>query len=199
MRRLSEDALKHKRWIRLYTEIIDDRKVQRLAPNVFKVWINCLAIAGTNSGKLLPIDDMSWRMRMSDNDLRMCIDELVLCGLLDIDAAGHCSPHNWGKRQFHRDAIDPTNAERQKRFRGRAKRRETVSETAGVTDSVTDTVTQNRSVSVSASDSESVDIREVAQQEEGVSSGNSPRIRLSVREKNGVTGVRVRRNAQGGI
>jgi hypothetical protein len=35
-----EDALKRPPWLRLYREVASDRKVQRLAGDVFKFWVN---------------------------------------------------------------------------------------------------------------------------------------------------------------
>lgn len=141
---------KYSRWIRLYVDIVDDMKAQRLNGNAFKVWINLLALGGQNNGILPSIDEIAFRLRMSQNDAANFVDELVSLGFIDVvSGIGEptvLSPHNWDKRQFKWDA-DPTNRLRQKRHRDRR-----VSSRNGRRNGrVTDGVTEIPSVSVSVS------------------------------------------------
>lgn len=89
-------------WFRFYAEAIDDPKVQRLAPNLFKTWVNLLCIASQSGGILPSIDDIAFRLRMSVHDAEQQISDLILAGLLDITESGR-SPHNWSGRQFQSD------------------------------------------------------------------------------------------------
>lgn len=91
-------------WFRFYTEALDDPKVQRLPPHLFKTWVNLLCLAGTNGGKFPSIDDIAFRLRLSPTDAGQQIDELILAGLIDIGASGEREPHNWQSRQFVSDS-----------------------------------------------------------------------------------------------
>ena len=104
-----------KPWIRLYSEIIDDPKVQLLEPDHFRMWINFMCLASSNGGKVELSKQVSWRLRVSDDGLNHCISVLTAAGLLDEDDAGGVWIHNWSERQFESD--DQTKKSRQWRKR----------------------------------------------------------------------------------
>jgi hypothetical protein len=106
-------------WFRLYTEVLDDPKVQRLPDALFKTWINALCIAARNNGKLPPIADLAFSIRLSEKDASKRVAQLIAAGLLDRDGE-ELTLHNWGARQPKSD----TSTDRVKRFRERS---ETVS------------------------------------------------------------------------
>jgi hypothetical protein len=89
-------------WFRFYSEALDDPKVQRLAPHLFKAWVNLLCLANMGDGKLPSIDDIAFRLRLSVQDAGQQVADLILAGLLDITNLG-TEPHNWSKRQFVSD------------------------------------------------------------------------------------------------
>ncbi len=92
------------RWFRLYAEMLDDPKVQRLSPALFKTWVNLLCLASATSGKLpKSIDDIAYRLRLSIHDAGQQIDDLILAGLVDISPNGTREMHNWSARQFISD------------------------------------------------------------------------------------------------
>jgi len=131
-------------WLRLYTDILDDSKAQRLPSHLFKSWINLLALTKAHDGRLPSLEEIAFRLRISAHDAQTAIDELILVGLIDIDQDGTLSPHGWSKRQYAWDGKDRTAAERKRRSRhGRV--------TVNVTDDVTDDVTVPASVSDSVS------------------------------------------------
>src|SRR5262245_52369151 len=99
-------------WLRLYTDILQNRKVQRLPPELFKGWINLLALTKENDGLLPSIEDVAFRLRMSDEEAESLIEALVERGLLESDGE-RLTPHNWDGRQY----MDTTAAERAKRYR----------------------------------------------------------------------------------
>jgi hypothetical protein len=102
------------RWYRVYTELVDDPKVQRLKPALFKALINLWCLASANEGTLPPVDEIAFKLRMKPEKARRVLTELRTAGLLDDDATG-THPHNWAGRQFTSDGSTP----RVKRFRER--------------------------------------------------------------------------------
>lgn len=113
-------------WLRLYTSILDDPKVQRLPAELFKAWINLLCLAKENDGDLPSVGDVAFRLRISEAETNNLVEELANRGLLDSDGET-LKPHNWDGRQFLSDE-DPTAAIRARRYRQR---------TRDVTDDVT--------------------------------------------------------------
>lgn len=105
------------RWFRFYDEALNDKKVQRLAPHLFKTWINLLCLASKSKGKLPCDDDISFELRISVQDARQQLEDLVLAGLVDIMPDGSREPHNWQERQFTSD----TSQERTRKYRERLK------------------------------------------------------------------------------
>lgn len=106
------------RWFRMYTDVLDDPKVQKLPPPLFKTWVNLLCLAGRNDGMLPGMDDIAFALRLDDDICAEHIQELVQRGLLD--AGDGLSPHNWDARQFKSDR-DETAAERKRAQRNREK------------------------------------------------------------------------------
>lgn len=118
------------RWFRFYDRALDDPKVQRLAPDVFKGWVNLLCLASRNDGRLPGIADIAFALRITDREADSLIITLMGAGLLE-DGPQGLTPHKWNELQFQGDK-DPTNAERQRRFREKH-RNETVTRYATVT------------------------------------------------------------------
>lgn len=104
------------RWFRFYEGALDDPKVQRLPPELFKAWVNILCLASRNDGTLPCIEDIAFGLRLTEAEAVSLINALANADLLD-DVDGKLEPHNWRERQFKSDNCDPTNAARQKRYR----------------------------------------------------------------------------------
>lgn len=115
------------RWFRVYDDMVDDPKVQRLPDASFKALVNLWCLASQNDGELPPNEDIAFKLRMKLDKVEVLIAALAGCGLLDCDATS-ARPHNWNARQFKSDVSN----ERVKRHRERK---------CNVTDTVTDTVT----------------------------------------------------------
>jgi hypothetical protein len=109
------------RWFRFYEGALDDPKVQRLSPAVFKGWVNLLCLASKHKGKLPGLADIAFALRISDHEADSLIAALMDVGLID-DVGDGMQPHKWYERQYQ----DPTNAERQRNFRERNKASVTV-------------------------------------------------------------------------
>lgn len=132
------------RWFRMYDEVLDDPKVQRLPAPLFKAWVNLLCLASKSGGTLPPVADIAFALRVDDEQAQAWIADLCERGLIDADR-----PHNWDSRQF----VSDNSTERVKRFRQKkAEEAKTVScnadETFHVTppdtESDTDTETESK-------------------------------------------------------
>ncbi len=117
-------------WFRLYTDILNDPKVQRLSADDFKGWINILALSKEHEGLLPSTDDVAFRLRITESEAERLVETLTNQGLLDPTDDG-LTPHNWDGRQFLSDD-DPTAALRARRYRSNKR------VTNGVTRDVTD-------------------------------------------------------------
>lgn len=133
------------RWWRAYDEAVDDPKLQQLPPALSWAWFNLCCITSQNGGNLPSTEAIAFKLRSTPAKTRRLIADLIQAGLIDTDAHGQ-RPHNWNARQFKSDT-DPTNADRQKRYRERSRNGPntvTPTVTASVTPTVTDTVTAKR-------------------------------------------------------
>lgn len=119
------------RWIRLYTEIVDDPKMQRMAADSFRFLINLWCVAGMNDGKIPPVEDVAFRLRIPEEECNRRLHELVRLGLLDSEE-GALSPHNWNERQYASDH-DSAQRKRRSRMSQRCHGELAVTVTAGVT------------------------------------------------------------------
>jgi len=116
-------------WLRLYHDVLDDPKVQRLDPGVFKIWINllCLASRSEPRGTLPDPGDIAFALRIDEGAARAALDELLERGLVEVTDGG-LAIHNWDARQFRSDNV----SERVRRHRRSAQgepRSESVHET----------------------------------------------------------------------
>ena len=122
------------RWFRMYDEVLDDPKVQRLSLALFRTWVNVLCAASRRGGTIPPVDELAFMLRYDEAKLAQQLDDLASAGLID-DLDGEATPHNWSGRQFQSD----TSTERVKRFRGKKRK---VSETPQVTPPDTESDTE---------------------------------------------------------
>jgi hypothetical protein len=104
------------RWFRLYDELLDDPKVQRLSGDDFKAWINLLCLASRKEGSLPPEMDIAFALRVDAKKGSAIVARLVSAGLFD-DDGGRFVPHGWNTRQYKSDV----STGRVKRFRERSK------------------------------------------------------------------------------
>src|ERR1043165_3802371 len=102
-------------WLRLYDTLPDDPKVQLLAPELFRTWINLLCVAKRNNGRLGPVTDLAFTLRLSPQQITDQLDGLIKAQLIDKLPSGCFTPHNWKKFQFASDDA----AARMRRYRKR--------------------------------------------------------------------------------
>jgi hypothetical protein len=87
-------------WIKLYTEIANDRKMCQLTDRQFRVCINLFALAGfvDDGGILPPLDDMAFQLRMTEQDLLDDLQALTRANIVIEDHAVWMLAH-WIERQ----------------------------------------------------------------------------------------------------
>lgn len=102
------------RWFRFYDEALNDPKVQRLAPDLFKAWVNLLCLASEHKGYLPELADIAFALRCPEARAAGIVARLVTAKLIDHDGQ-RLKPHNWSTRQYENDS----SAERTKRWRER--------------------------------------------------------------------------------
>lgn len=113
------------RWFRMYDEILDDPKVQKLSGEEFKAWVNLLCLAARNGGALPRIEDVAFALRRCPEAVEALLERMRRARLIDVRGRGakrRFTPHGWDKRQF----VSDSSTDRVKRFR---KRSSAVSET----------------------------------------------------------------------
>lgn len=120
------------RWFRMYDEILDDPKVQKLAPGLFKMWVNALALCSRNGGRLPPVADCAFAFRETEESVSSAFHALNELGFL-VTVDETFQPKNWRKRQYKSD----TSTDRVRNFR---KRSRNVTETAPDTETDTETL-----------------------------------------------------------
>ena len=129
-------------WIKLYHEILDDPKMGRLPDKLWRRTIELFLIAGDIhlGGDLPAVGDMAWRLRLTEDELSLDLEQLERAGIISKDTDTY-TVTNFSKRQ---DKV--SNADRQSRYRGR-KRTELLSgddnETIKSQDSNDDVTTRN--------------------------------------------------------
>jgi hypothetical protein len=126
-------------WFRFYNDAVIDPKVQRLSGDMFKMWVNILCLASKFGGALKK-DDLKYSLRLSDTETQEILNFFIERNLLD-DMGDIVMPHNWDGRQYKSDNSDPTNAQRQKRYRD-SKSNGTVTDDRNGSNAVTITATE---------------------------------------------------------
>jgi len=106
-------------WFRMYAEVINDPKAQRLPAETFKAWINILCLACQHEGEIPSDEDIAFALRVDVRKAQKLVKCLVDADLIDVSETGR-SPHNWEGRQYKSDV----STGRVKRFRERSKKQD---------------------------------------------------------------------------
>lgn len=131
------------RWFRFYADAMRNPKVLRLSDKDFRLWVNLLALAAENDGRIPADDDLKLVLGMRLDHLKGGLDRLISGGLIDLLDDGY-EPHHWSKFQYKSD----TSTDRVQKHR--AKRN--VSETPPDTEADTETEKKEKSKGASALD-----------------------------------------------
>lgn len=99
-------------WFRVYSEALDNPKLQRLSGSAFKGWFNlaCLANVSEPRGALPPLPVIAFRLRLSERQAKALLEELVAARLVDVTGDGYAL-HHWDTWQYESDLRD-TNGRR---------------------------------------------------------------------------------------
>lgn len=92
-------------WFRVYAELLDNPKIQRLKPTLRCHWLNlaCLACSGSPRGTLPPVDDCAFRLRLSVTVMSGILEELTALRLVDANGDRFVM-HDWDEWQYESDA-----------------------------------------------------------------------------------------------
>lgn len=153
-------------WIRLYTRLPSDPKVQSLPDHLFRfllnLWCTC---GGTETATIPSVKDLAWVMRIDQERCIAYLNFLEEEGFIDRDG-DILTPHNWDIYQYESDS----STERVRLFRDRSKgKKKRSNETLPKRSSVTNMKRSPSgllSVSESASESESEKRKNKENQEE---------------------------------
>lgn len=104
-----------KYWIKLYHEILYDRKSASLDDRLWRRMIECFLFAGEldNNGHLPAIEDMSWTLRITEEELETDLIELQRIGILAMQ------DNQWYVTNFSKRQAPTTSTERTRRQRER--------------------------------------------------------------------------------
>lgn len=124
-------------WWRAEDNSIDHPKLLKLSDAMHRAWYTLNCVASANDGVLPPTEDIAVRLRVKPTKVAEWITKLVTAGLYDNDG-GVFRPHNWNKRQYKTDTIDPTAAKRAKDYRDRKRNERDASRSVTRDDAVRD-------------------------------------------------------------
>ena len=119
-------------WFRFYRAVVNSPKVQRLAPPLFKAWVNMLCCT-LDDGSLPTPGDLAFTLRTTEKQVvtwlqALAVERLMLC------CDGVWIAHDW-------DTHQPKSDSSRERTAAMRERRKAVTSDAGVTVSVTSHVT----------------------------------------------------------
>jgi len=101
-------------WLRLYTDSLDNTKIQSLPGILYKAWGNLLCLCRISRGVLPPINVIAFRLRTTERQAQAWVDELVSRRLIDRNG-DVLVMHDWNEHQYESDDA----AQRMKRHRKR--------------------------------------------------------------------------------
>ena len=122
------------KWLRLWSEMLDDAAVQQLHLAAFKLWIDLLCVVGEADGAPVTVEQLAFRTRTRKTRCKSALDELLAARLI-VSRNGKVKPRNWQRFQYKSDDVGA----RVKRYRER-------DETVHVTPPETETETEERRV-----------------------------------------------------
>lgn len=92
-------------WFRVYDNLIDNPKVMRLKPDLFRALVSLWCLAKRYGGKLPPVHDIAFALRVNETKVTAWIEELKQSGLVDEAADGTLTPHDWNDHQYSSDNV----------------------------------------------------------------------------------------------
>jgi len=111
-------------WLRFYTDTLENLKIQKLPPNLFKAWVNFLCISKIFNGVLPDTETIAYRLHCAQKQIDHWRNELVSRRLIDRLPDGGFRMHDWDEHQY----VSDNSTERVRKYR--SKQAETASREA---------------------------------------------------------------------
>lgn len=105
-------------WLRLYDDLPENAKMQRLPLVLFRACVNLWAIAKRNGGKLPSLETVAFGLRVPATKAQQWIDALERAACLDRNDDGTLSPHDWHKHQYESDNVTERTRKHRAKQRG---------------------------------------------------------------------------------
>jgi predicted ArsR family transcriptional regulator len=70
-------------WLRLYTDVLDDRRFFQMPAELYRRWTMLLMVAKRHGGQIPPNADIAFALRISEDEARGTLDDLAAYGLID--------------------------------------------------------------------------------------------------------------------
>jgi len=94
------------KWFRFHADALNNPKVQRLHPEVFRAWVNILCIACEHNGAIPNVTDLAFLLRLDEGTTQHAVDTLVSARLIEESGDGY-TPHDWDEHQYRKASDDP--------------------------------------------------------------------------------------------
>ena len=100
-------------WMKFYYDMLDDPKMGRLSDHLWRRVSEFFLIAGEsgNGGYLPSVEDMSWRLRSTPEEITECLEAVSRVGIVAL------TPDGWFVINFAKRQDAASNAERQRLYR----------------------------------------------------------------------------------
>lgn len=117
-------------WIKLYHEILDDPKMERLSDHLYRRCMEMFLLAGKTDkgGELPPVEDMAWSFRTTDAAMTEDLQGLAKVGIVMLKV------NTWIVTKFAERQAPVEGKERVSRFRERKRKSEYYGETEAETE-----------------------------------------------------------------
>lgn len=121
-------------WFRMYAEFSTDPKVQFMSEALQRRYVFALCVTCNGEMEKVTDEELAYAMRITPEEWSDTKKVFMDRGLFTPDG----KVKNWEKRQFKSDVTDPTNSERQQRYRERKRNGNVTEEKRPDTESDTD-------------------------------------------------------------
>ena len=101
-------------WFRMYRKTVNNPKVQRLRPELFRAWVNILC-ATDDDGNVPELNGLAFTLRVGEAVARKWVCQLVDARLLASDGL-IVTAHDWTEHNYDSDC-DPTARDRKRKSR----------------------------------------------------------------------------------
>ena len=94
-------------WCRMYASDLNDLRLMKLPPKLYRAWSLLCKLACENNGILPDNENIIFRLRYDETELDSIVNSLIDVGLLHVDIGNPTRPtlrmSDWGDRQYASD------------------------------------------------------------------------------------------------